>query len=136
MLGTIVNATAIVIGSSIGSIFKQSVKEEYRKVLFNALGLASIMLGVNASVGNMPKSEFPVLFIISLAVGSVVGTYFDFAGRLERFEERRRAKRKQGDDAPRLVEGLTTGCLLFCIMEVGNIKAVIEAGKTDINSEQ
>lgn len=133
MLGTIVNATAILVGSSIGSIFKQSVKEKYRKVLFNALGLASIMLGVNASVGNMHKSEFPVLFIISLAVGSVVGTYFDFAGKLDQFEQRRRAKRKQSDDAPRLVEGLTTGCLLFCIGTfsiVGPVLSALEGNNT------
>lgn len=133
MLGTIVNASAIIIGSCLGSIFKQNVKEQYRKVLFNALGLASIMLGVNASVSNMPKSEFPVLFIISLAIGSVVGTYFNFAGRLEAYEQRRRARRKVADSEPRLIEGLTTGCLLFCtgtFSIVGPVLSALEGNNT------
>lgn len=131
MLGTIVNTITIMAGSTIGAIFKQSVSERYRKVLFNALGLASIMLGVNASVSNMPKSEYPVLFILSLAIGSLVGTKFDFAGRLERFEERRRAQKSQGEEQPKLVEGLTTGCLLYCIGTFSIVGPVLSALEGD-----
>lgn len=127
MLGTIVNTITIVAGTALGSTFKQSVGERYRKVLFDALGLASIMLGVNATVGNMPKSEYPVLFILSLAIGGIIGTKLDFAGRLERFEERRRAQKRQSDDQPKLIEGLTTGCLLYCIGTFAIVGPVLSA---------
>lgn len=127
MLGTIVNTISIIAGTAIGSTFKQSVGERYRKVLFDALGLATIMLGVNASISNMPKSEYPVLFIISLAIGGIIGTKLDFAGRLERFEEKRRAKKNQSDDQPKLIEGLTTGCLLYCIGTFSIVGPVLSA---------
>lgn len=116
MLGTIVNACTIIIGGAVGASARQLVRERYRKSLFNALGLACLVLGTNASLPNMQKSEYPVLFIVSLAIGSVIGTRLDFDGRLKRFEERRRARRlSDGEQETELMEGLTTACLLYCI---------------------
>lgn len=116
MLGTIVNACTIIIGGAVGATARQLVKDRYKKALFNALGLACLVLGANASLPNMQKSEFPVLFIISLAIGSVIGTRLDFDGHLKRYEERRRQRRlDNGPQETELMEGLTTACLLYCI---------------------
>ena len=68
MIGTIVNTGTILAGSVLGSIVKKGIKEEYQGALFNAMGLAATGLGINAVVQNMPKSNYPVLFIISLAI--------------------------------------------------------------------
>lgn len=130
MLGTIVNTCAIMVGSAVGATCRKGLKERYRQVLFDALGLATIVLGVNAAVSNMGRSEVPVLFIISLAIGGVLGTWWDPAGRLERWETRRKMAR--GDDnAPSLVEGLTTGCLLFCIGTFSIVGPVLSALEGD-----
>jgi len=116
MLGTIVNTCTILIGGAFGATARQIVKERYKKTLFDALGLACLVLGANAALPNMQKSEFPVLFILSLAIGSVIGTRLDFAGRLKRFEEKRQARRSgNGKQGTELMEGLTTACLLYCI---------------------
>lgn len=127
MLGTIVNTLAIIVGSSVGSVFKKFLGERYRKVLFEALGLCTIMLGVNASVSNMPKSEYPVLFILSLAIGGTIGTKIDFAGRLERYEKKREKDSAKNIGEPKIVEGLTTGCLLFCIGTFSILGPVLSA---------
>lgn len=123
MLGTIVNTIAIIVGSATGSVFKKLLGERYRKVLFEALGLCTIMLGVNASVSNMAKSEYPVLFILSLAIGGIIGTKLDFAGRLERREKTNESSANE----PKLIEGLTTGCLLFCIGTFSILGPVLSA---------
>ena len=73
MLGTIVNVGCILSGSIIGSFVSKGINEKYKIALFDALGLATIGLGANAFVSNMPKSEYPVLFIASLAIGTVLG---------------------------------------------------------------
>lgn len=127
MLGTIVNTIAIIVGSTTGSVFKKLLGERYRKVLFEALGLCTIMLGVNASVSNMAKSEYPVLFILSLAIGGIIGTKLDFAGKLERYEEKKRENTTTKDNEPKLIEGLTTGCLLFCIGTFSILGPVLSA---------
>lgn len=120
MLGTIINTCTILLGSAIGSTAREMIGDRYRQALFNALGLACLVLGANAALPNMQKSEFPVLFIFSLAIGAVVGTWLDFDGRIKRYEERR-ALRNAGEGGgaatskPKLTEGLTTACLLYCI---------------------
>ena len=88
MLGTIVNTSTIIAGSVLGSVFRQGIKENYKKALFDALGLATVALGANAVVSNMPQSRFPVLFILSLALGSIIGTLLDIDGRFQRLAGR------------------------------------------------
>lgn len=69
MIGTITNTLCIIVGSVAGSMMRRGIKDKYREVLFDTMGLASIALGCSAFVQNMPKSEYPVLFIISIALG-------------------------------------------------------------------
>ena len=107
MIGTIVNTGTILAGSVIGSLVKKRIKEEYQGALFNAMGLAAAGLGINAIVQNMPKSQFPVLFIISLAIGSLLGTMLDINGRFTKFTNK--------FSSSNLGQGLATGILLFCI---------------------
>lgn len=108
MLGTIVNAGTILTGSFIGSFVSRGISDKYKDALFNALGLATIGLGVNAVVTNMPKSQYPVLFIAALAVGTVIGTWLDIDAKFHKLLE----KAKGGS---KLAEGLSTAILLFCI---------------------
>lgn len=116
MIGTIVNTCTILIGGAFGATARSLVSEKYKQTLYNALGLACLVLGANAALPNMQKSEFPVLFILSLAIGSVVGTRLDIDGRLKHYEERRNLRRMdEGKGGTQLMEGLTTACLLYCI---------------------
>ena len=107
MLGTIVNTGTILTGSVLGSIVKKGIKEEYQGALFTAMGLAATGLGINSVVQNMPKSNYPVLFIISLAAGSLLGTILDQDGKFQKLSSR--------FSSSKLGEGLSTGILLYCI---------------------
>ena len=107
MIGTIVNAACILVGSLAGGLLKKLMSERLSEALFSAMGLAAFLLGVNAVVQNMPNSSYPVLFIASLALGGAVGSALRLSERMERLTSRK------GDG--RLGEGLVTGCLLFCI---------------------
>lgn len=107
MLGTIYNTCTILIGSTIGSIFRKGIGEKQQKVMFDAMGLAAAGVGINAIANNMPKSEYPVLFIASLALGSLIGTTLDIDGRFQKLVA------KTGNDG--LGQGLSTAILIFCI---------------------
>ena len=63
MLGTIVNVSCILTGSVIGSFVSRGIDEKYKKALFDGLGLATVGLGANAFVSNIPKVTYPVLYI-------------------------------------------------------------------------
>lgn len=105
MLGTIVNTATILVGGTFGALLRTGIGEKYKKALFNGLGLCCLVLGTNAALPNMAKSEYPVLFILSLAVGAVIGTRLGLSERINRVSEKNRGA----------VNGLVTGILLYCI---------------------
>ena len=124
MLGTIVNTATILIGGVFGSFLRTGIKEKYKKALFDALGLCCIVLGINASLPNMAKSEYPVLFIASLAIGSIIGTRLDLQGRIDRANAR--LNERNGNENNGL-QGLMTGILLYCIGTFSIVGPVLSA---------
>lgn len=108
MIGTLVNVGTIITGSLLGGLIKRVIKEEYSQCMFTAMGLAALGLGINAVVQNMPDSTYPVLFIASLALGSLIGTILKLDERISRISSGR-----SGDG--RLGQGVITGALLFCV---------------------
>lgn len=112
MLGTIVNATTILIGGTFGAIVRTGIGEKYKLTLFNALGLCCLVLGANAALPNMAKSEYPVMFILSLAIGGIIGTRLDLAGHIDRLNDK--LNKRNGNENNGL-QGLMTGILLYCI---------------------
>lgn len=119
MIGTIVNTGTILAGSLLGSSLRKSIKEKYQEALYTAMGLAATALGINAVVTNMAKSRYPVLFIASLAIGSLIGAVLDidakFQGLVGRYSR------------SNLGEGLSTGILLYCIGTLSILGPVMSA---------
>ncbi|MBQ8676479.1 MAG: DUF554 domain-containing protein [Bacteroidaceae bacterium] len=121
MIGTIVNTAAILAGSAIGATMKRGIKPQYQQVVFVAIGLCSIALGLNACVQYLPKSHYPVLFILSMAMGGLVGASMKLSERFSRLVDGKQTATVDGkqtataDGKPRLSEGLSTAILLFCI---------------------
>ena len=93
MLGTIVNTCTIILGTLAGSLLNRGIKEKYKQVLYTGLGLACLAIGLNATVTNLPKSQYPVLFIVAIALGGVVGTALDIDGRFKRKVDKLSASR-------------------------------------------
>ena len=119
MLGTIVNTACIIIGSTIGSIAKRGIKPKYQEALYAAMGFSALLLGANAFISHMSETHYPVLFIISLAVGTFCGAACDISGRFERLVKK--------FSKSNLAEGLSTGILLFCIGTLSMVGPVMSA---------
>lgn len=124
MLGTIVNTATILIGGTFGSIVREGIGEKYKSAMFNALGLACLVLGMNASLPNMAKSEYPVMFILSLAIGGLIGTRLDLAGHIDKLNAKMNAKSKKETNG---LQGLVTGLLLYCIGTFSIVGPVLSA---------
>ncbi|MCM3164248.1 DUF554 domain-containing protein [Metabacillus litoralis] len=107
MFGTIFNTMMILVGSIVGSIFKKGIKDEYHNILMQAMGLVALGLGINALVQHLPSSKYPLLFIVSLAVGGLLGQRLDLESKFNTFVN----KYSKGN----LAEGLATAILLFCV---------------------
>ncbi|MCF0188023.1 MAG: DUF554 domain-containing protein [Bacteroidaceae bacterium] len=160
MIGTIVNTLCIVVGSVCGSVMRRGIGARYRVALFDALGVCTVLLGANAFVSHVGESSAPVLFIASMAVGSVVGCALRlderFAGVVERLGKGSRAGAgaasgagasgsgtSVSSSAPsldasapssgggRLAEGLSTGVLLYCVGTFSMLGPVLSALEGD-----
>lgn len=127
MIGTIVNTGTIIAGAVIGALLHRGIKDKYKEVLYTGLGLASLAIGLNATITNFPKSEYPVLFIVSLAIGGLVGTRLDIDGRFKQLVN----KRSKSASPNKLADGLATAILLYCIGPLSMLGPVISALKGD-----
>ncbi|MCM3216987.1 DUF554 domain-containing protein (plasmid) [Niallia taxi] len=123
MFGTFFNVGMIIAGSIIGSIFKKGIKDEYHSILMQAMGLVAMGLGINAIVQHLPSSKYPVLFIVSLAIGGIIGQKLDLETRFNALVN----KYSKGN----LAEGLSTAILLFCIGSLSILGPVEAALKGD-----
>lgn len=141
MIGTIANTLAIIVGSAVGSVAKRGLGERYQDVLFLSMGLAAVGIGINAIVTGMADSIYPVLFIASLAIGGVIGTGLDIAGRFDRFVSKRSKSKGngEGEDESKvksennLSQGLSTAIMLFCfgaLSILGPINSALNGDET------
>lgn len=139
MIGTIANTLAIIVGSAVGSVAKRGLGERYQDVLFLAMGLAAVGIGINAIVTGMADSIYPVLFIASLAIGGVIGTGLDIAGRFDRFVSKRSKSKGEDEDESKvksennLSQGLSTAIMLFCfgaLSILGPINSALNGDET------
>lgn len=124
MVGIIANVIAILVGTSIGCILKGGLKQKYSDVLFVAMGLAALGIGLENVVNNLPKSHYPVLFIVSLAIGGVLGTWW-------RVDDRFNSLVDHFGGTSQLGQGLATGILLYCIGALSIVGPVMAAVKGD-----
>lgn len=123
MLGTIVNTGTIALGALVGSCVKKGIKPQYQDSLFQAMGFAATALGINAVVSHMPDSNYPVLFIVSLAVGSLLGAVLDIDSRFQKLVGR--------FTTSGLGQGLSSAVLLYCIGTLSILGPVMSALKGD-----
>jgi uncharacterized membrane protein YqgA involved in biofilm formation len=123
VLGTIVNAAAIVAGSLAGLLFRGGIPETYNKTIMHAISLAVLIIGIKGAL----KSDDLLVVIFSLALGSLLGELLRIEDRLEslgRVLEKRFAKNDGG-----FYQGFITSTLLFSVGSMA-IVGSLESGLT------
>ncbi len=121
LIGILINGLAVVIGTAIGCLFKQHLKEKYIDALWLALGLAALGVGVNTVVNYMNKSNFPLLFVVSLTLGALIGKFFEVDQHVESLLETKFTSE--------LAKGVATATFLDCIGAL-SLLGPINAAKT------
>lgn len=122
MIGTLANVCAILVGTALGCLMQHGIKPLYQQALFTAMGLAALGIGLQNVVLNIRKSNYPVLFIVSLALGGLLGTMGNLAGRFQNLVNKLGGKGS-------LSQGLITASLLYCIGALSIVGPVLAAVK-------
>lgn len=121
-LGTLINMGMILAGSLVGMLIGKGVPDRFSKIIFQALGAATFLIGLSGvftgmlqvGEGGALESSYTLLLILSLAVGGIVGELlrldrlFDKAG--EAIKNRFGGKAGERD----VGAGFANCTILFC----------------------
>ena len=112
MLGTVVNALAIVAGGLVGLCCTRGIGDRYRRTVLQGLALCVLLIGGKSALSS---DNLPVV-ILSLVVGGVVGEWLAIEARLEslgRWIEARFADGSAGGGD--FARGFVSASLVFCV---------------------
>jgi len=110
MLGTLFNVFTVVVGSAIGLVIKNKLPARIIKVVFQALGLFTMILGVSMTLKTNGQH---LIMIFSLIIGSIIGEVFRLDENFNKLSEQLKAKLKSKSE--KFSEGIITAFILFCI---------------------
>lgn len=127
MLGSIVNSISVVLGSILGILINKGIKEEYKNIVMDAVGLTVVVMGIMSAI----QTENIILVIISMALGSVIGEAIGIEQKLDKLGDG--LEKKFGKGNSNFSKGFVTGSLVFCIGAMAIVGA-LESGLRGDNS--
>ncbi|MBR2409207.1 MAG: DUF554 domain-containing protein [Lachnospiraceae bacterium] len=122
MLGTLVNAGAIVLGGAVGLLLKKGLPKKMADTLMIGLGLCTLYIGISGCLAG----ENTLVLIVSMVIGTIIGEAVDLddkINRLGQFLERKFSRKTESEETGvvipvqkvSLAEGFVTSSLLFCV---------------------
>lgn len=111
MLGTVINAAAIITGSTIGILIHNRLPRKISDIMFQGMGLITLSLGISMSL----KSENFILVILSIVIGAIIGQGIDIDGKIDKIIQLVQRKTQKGAANDRFTEGFITSSVLFCV---------------------
>jgi uncharacterized membrane protein YqgA involved in biofilm formation len=126
VLGTIVNALAIIVGSLVGLFFNKGIAENYKQIVLQGVGLSVVLIGWKSAL----SADNLLVVIISIVVGALVGEWLKIESKLEwlgQFLENKVVARSS--DTSSFARGFVTASLVFCVGSMA-IVGSLESGLT------
>jgi uncharacterized membrane protein YqgA involved in biofilm formation len=124
-LGTIVNAVAVMVGSTIGTLVGERLPERIKKIVFQAIGLSTLVIGMRMAF----EVQSILVLIFSLLLGGVTGELIKLHDRVNKAADRLKSKFKNSQ--AHFSEGLVTAFLIFCIGSMTIVGAIDEGLRGD-----
>lgn len=117
LTGTIVDAVGIIFASILGSLIGKHMSEKYKAILIAILGFIALAVGFQSFAEYMSKSKYAVLFIVAMVLGTVLGTWWNLDGKVNKL-----AGKGSAGLAQSVVTEITLSCL-GALPIVGSIMA-------------
>lgn len=111
MSGVFANVATVIVGSLVGILFKKAIPKSLSDILMQGLGLCTLFIGVQGAM----KGQNTLIMILSVVIGTVIGTLLKLDDRLNRLGSYLEARFKKGDGGPSIAEGFVTSSLVFCV---------------------
>ena len=130
MIGVLVNTLTVIVGSTIGLLFRKLIPEQWTDFIMKGIALCTLYIGIDGAL----EGTNTLVTIISIAVGALIGAALDLDDKLNRFASGLENRfKKEGSGGSTIAEGFVTASLLFCIGVV-TIVGSLQAGLTGDNT--
>lgn len=129
MIGVIVNAVAIIVGGLVGLLLKKGIPERVSSAVITALGLCIMYIGIDGAL----EGSNTIVLIVSMVLGTVVGSFLNIDGALNRFGDAVERKFNNSGSESSISEGFITASLMFAVGAMAIIGS-IESGLSGDNS--
>ena len=119
MTGTLINSSAVLIGSLIGLAAGRRVPERLKTIVMQGLGLSVMLIGLQMAL----TGREIILTVACLLIGGITGEGINIEKRLESLGER--IKKRFRSDSATFVQGFVFSSLLYltgAMMIVGSIQ--------------
>jgi uncharacterized membrane protein YqgA involved in biofilm formation len=123
--GSLINFGTIILGSSLGLLLGSSLSPRIRAVIFQGLGLSSIIIGLRMA---LPTPDVMVV-MFSVLIGGILGTLLDLETSVENLGDY--LKRKLRAKNSSFTQGFVTASMLFCIGSMVILGPLEEALRND-----
>lgn len=123
VLGTIVNAIAIIAGGVAGVFLRKGIPESYKVTIMQGLGMSVLIIGLSGAL----KTGDILLMISSVVIGTIIGEALKIEDGLERLGQWIEGKvgKKEGG----IAKGFVTASLIYCVGAMA-IMGSLESGLT------
>ncbi len=128
MLGVLVNTATVLLGSSIGLLVKGGIPKKLADAVMMALGLCTVAVSVDGII----KGGNIIILIISMVLGTIVGTLLKIDDGINKLADKLTAKLSKGENGHSFSEGFVTACLVFCVGSM-TIVGSLQSGLTGNN---
>lgn len=129
MLGVLINVITVIVGSSIGLLFKKGIPDRVSKAAMIGLGACTLYIGISGSL----NGENVLIIIASVVLGAIVGTLLNIDGAINKLAQKVESKFKKPDANVSIAQGIISATLLFCVGAM-TVTGSIQAGLTGDNS--
>lgn len=113
-IGTLVNAGAIIVGSILGMLLKGGIPERIQNIIYTAVGVAVMFIGITGVINNQGDS---MLLVLSLVIGGVIGELCKLDEHMESLGEKikKRFIKEGSAGSATFVEAFVSSTILFCV---------------------
>lgn len=129
MFGVLINVLTVIVGSSVGLLFKKGIPEKVSHAAMVGLGACTLYIGITGSL----SGENVLILIAAVVLGAIVGTLLNIDGGINNLAEKVENKFKKDGSNVSIAEGIISATLLFCVGSM-TVTGSIQAGLTGDNS--
>ncbi len=120
MIGTLINAAAIVLGTAVGLLARKGIPNRLQDTVIQGQGLCVILIGLTSAL----TTTDTMAVIICMVVGGLIGSAIDIENRLNQLGQFIERKVSPGGEQGGIAKGFVTASLVYCVGAMAIVGAI------------